>query len=176
VSAYSADDPAVDQVRISVLVEVPPQDAFRIFTEDIDLWWRRGLRYRVGGGRAGTIHLEAGVGGRLYESITAGGDTELKETGRVTTWDPPRRLCFTWRAVNFAPEESTEVDVAFEPSRTGTRVTVTHRGWNRIRADHPVRHGEPAETFVRTMGIWWGELMGGLREWASAPAHHGPDS
>jgi hypothetical protein len=40
----AADDPAVDQVRVSVLVEVPPADAFRIFVEDIDLWWRRGSR------------------------------------------------------------------------------------------------------------------------------------
>jgi uncharacterized protein YndB with AHSA1/START domain len=161
---FAADDPAVDQVRVSVLVEVAPDEAFRIFTEDIDLWWRRGLRYRVAGGRAGTIHLEAGVGGRLYESMIAGGDAELKETGLVTAWEPPRRFVFEWRAVNFAPGESTEVQVEFEASRSGTRVTVTHRGWNRIRADHPVRHGADAEGFVRTMGLWWGELMGGLRE------------
>lgn len=163
---YAADDPAVDQVRVSVLVEVPPEEAFRIFTEEIDLWWRRGLRYRVAAGRAGTIHLEAGVGGRLYESVTAGGDTELKQTGRVIVWEPPQRFVLEWRAVNFAPAESTEVEVVFEPSRTGTRVTVTHRGWNRIRADHPVRHGLDAEGFLRMMGSWWGELMGGLREFA----------
>jgi uncharacterized protein YndB with AHSA1/START domain len=161
---FAEDDPAVDQVRVSVLVEVAPDEAFRIFTEDIDRWWRRGLRYRVAGGRAGTIHLEPGVGGRLYESMAAGGDTELKETGRITAWEPPRRFVFEWRAVNFAPGESTEVEVAFEASRAGTRVTVTHRGWNRIRADHPVRHGADAEGFVRSMGLWWGELMGGLRE------------
>jgi activator of Hsp90 ATPase-like protein len=166
---FAADDPAVDQVRVSVLVEVAPDEAFRIFTEDIDLWWRRGLRYRVAGGRAGTIHLEAGVGGRLYESIVAGGDAELKETGSVTAWDPPRRFSFEWRAVNFAPGETTQVVVEFEASRSGTRVTVTHRGWNRIRADHPVRHGADAEQFVRSMGLWWGELMGGLREFVSKP-------
>jgi uncharacterized protein YndB with AHSA1/START domain len=159
-----ADDPAVDQVRVSVLVEVAPEEAFRIFTEEIDLWWRRGLRYRVAAGRAGTIHLEPGVGGRLYESLAAGGDTELKETGRITVWEPPQRFCFDWRAVNFAPGESTEVEVRFEPTRSGTQVTVTHRGWNRIRADHPVRHGLNAEGFLRMMGLWWAELMGGLRE------------
>jgi hypothetical protein len=161
---FAADDPAVDQVRVSVLVEVAPDEAFRIFTEDIDLWWRRGLRYRVARGHEGTIHLEPGVGGRLYESMQAGGDAQLKETGRVTVWEPPRRFVFEWRAVNFAPGESTEVEVEFEASRSGTRVTVTHRGWNRIRADHPVRHGHDAEEFVRMMGLWWGELMGGLRE------------
>lgn len=166
---YAADDPAVDQARVSVLVEVPPDEAFRVFTEDIDLWWRRSLRYRVAAGRAGSIHLEAGVGGRLYESFEAGGDTRLEETGRVTAWEPPRRLVFEWRAVNFAPGESTEVEVLFEPARAGTRVTVTHRGWNRIRADHPVRHRMPPEAFLRMMGLWWGELMGGLIELVAAP-------
>jgi uncharacterized protein YndB with AHSA1/START domain len=165
--SYAADDPAVDQVRVSVLVEVAPDEAFRVFTEEIDLWWRRGLRYRVAGGRAGTIHLEPRVGGRLYESMAAGGDTELKETGRITLWEPPRRFCFDWRAINFAPGETTRVEVEFEPSRTGTRVTVTHRGWNQIRADHPARHQLDAEDFLRMMGTWWGELMGGLREFVA---------
>lgn len=164
---FAADDPAVDQVRVSVLVEVTPEEAFRIFTEEMDSWWRRGSRYRVAGGRAGTIHLEPGVGGRLYESMTAGGDAELKPTGHITVWEPPRRFCFDWRAVNFAPGEATQVEVEFEASRSGTRVTVTHRGWNRIRADHPVRHGLDAEGFSRMMGLWWGELMGGLREFVT---------
>jgi len=168
-SPPSADDPMYDQTRVSVLVEVPPDLAFQIFTEDIDRWWRRGLAYRTAHGRAGAIHLEPGVGGRLYESLGAGGDTELKITGRVTVWDPPRRLAFEWRAINFDARDTTHVDVEFEPTRSGTRVTVTHRGWNAIRADHPVRHGQDADTFVRRMALWWGDLMGSLREYAARP-------
>lgn len=166
--SFAPDDPAVDHARVAVLVEVSPAEAFRVFTEDIDLWWRRGLPYRVAAGRAGSIHLEPGVGGRLYESMIAGGDTESKQTGRVTAWDPPHRLCFEWHAVNFSPDERTEVEVTFEPTRSGTRVTVTHRGWSRIRGDHPVRHGLDAEGFVRSMGLWWGELMGAMREFVVA--------
>jgi uncharacterized protein YndB with AHSA1/START domain len=159
-----ADDVRYDQTRVTVLVEVPPELAFQIFTEDIDRWWRRGLRYRIARGRDGTIHLEPGIGGRLYESFRAGGDTELRQTGTVTAWEPPRRLAFDWRAVNFAPGESTQVEVAFEPTRSGTRVTVTHSGWSRMRADHPVRHGLDPEAFLRSMGLWWGDLLGSLRE------------
>jgi uncharacterized protein YndB with AHSA1/START domain len=163
----SADDPLYDQARVSVLVEVPPESAFQIFTEDIDRWWRRGMRYRVARGRDGVIHLEPGIGGRLYESLQAGGDTALKETGRVTAWDPPHRLAFEWRAVNFEPGELTFVEVQFDPTRSGTRVTVTHRGWSRIRPDHPVRHGLDEDAFVRNMGRWWGDLMASLREVAA---------
>lgn len=156
-----------DQARVSVLVEVEPAAAFRIFTEEIDQWWRRGLKYRVAGARRGTIHLEAGLGGRLFESFESGAGTQVVQTGQVTAWEPPARLVFEWRATNFAPMESTEVEVLFAPSASGTLVTVTHRGWSRIRGDHPARHGLEVAAFIRAMGLWWGELMSSLRERAA---------
>ena len=80
------------------------------------------------------------------------------------SWSLSRRLVFEWRAVNFAPAEKTEVEVRFEQGPSGTLVTVTHRGWSRIRADHPARHGLEVTPFIRMMGLWWGDLMGSLRE------------
>jgi uncharacterized protein YndB with AHSA1/START domain len=149
-----------DAARVTVLVEVEPAEAFRVFTEEIDLWWRRGLRYRVGG-RGGVIALEPRAGGRLFESLA---DGTVLETGRVTAWEPPARLVLSWRAVNFTPADaSTEVEVEFAPSPSGTLVTVTHRGWSRIRSDHPVRHGLDGAPFLRMFGLWWGDLMTSLR-------------
>jgi uncharacterized protein YndB with AHSA1/START domain len=152
-----------DQTTVSVLVKVEPADAFRIFTEEIDLWWRRGLRYRIGKRRS-VVHLEAKLGGRLFESFETAAGEKVKETGKVTSFDPPKRMVLEWRAVNFAPEERTEVEVCFEPSPSGTLVTVRHRGWSKIRPDHPVRHGEEVRAFLRSMGLWWGDLMTSLRE------------
>jgi uncharacterized protein YndB with AHSA1/START domain len=88
------------------------------------------------------------------------------ETGRVCVWEPPARLAFEWRAVNFSPSETTRVEVTFERTSTGTRVTVTHEGWSKIRADHPVRHGHDVAGFLRMMGLWWGKLLTSLREHA----------
>ena len=153
-----------DQARVSVLVAVSPDVAFRVFTEEIDQWWRRGLKYRVTGARRGFIHIEAGVGGRLFESFESGAETRVVETGRVTVWEPPSRLVFEWRSVTFAPAETTEVEVTFEPSPSGSLVTVTHRGWSRIRPDHPVRHGLQVAAFIRMMGLWWGDLLSSMRE------------
>jgi uncharacterized protein YndB with AHSA1/START domain len=153
-----------DRARVSVHVAVPPGVAFTAFTAEIDQWWRRGLQYRVAGNARGIIHLEPGVGGRLFESIESDAGTRVVENGRVTLWEPPARLAFEWRAVNFAPSESTEVEVLFEPQGEGTLVTVTHRGWSKLRADHPVRHGLDVPAFVRMMGLWWGALMTSLRE------------
>lgn len=155
---------AGDRARASVLVRVPPSVAFRAFSEDIDEWWRRGLKYRVAGKRRGVIHIEGGVGGRLYESFETPNGPQVYATGRITAWDPPARMAFEWRAPNFAEGEKTLVEVTFEESASGTLVTVTHSGWSAIRPDHPARHGEETAAFLRTMGLWWGELMTSFRE------------
>lgn len=166
-------EPAIagDQVRVSVQVALEPAAAFRLFTEEIDRWWRRGLKYRIagarhGGARRGFIRLEAGVGGRLFESFETPEGTHVVETGRVTLWEPPTRLAFAWRAVNFAPTETTEVEVRFEPRAGGT--FLTYRGWSRIRPDHPARHGLATAAFIRMLGLWWSDLLTALRE-AAAP-------
>ncbi|HEX2171420.1 MAG TPA: SRPBCC domain-containing protein [Dehalococcoidia bacterium] len=166
-SAHDQPPPG-DQARVSVLVAVEPDAAFRIFTEEIDQWWRRGLKYRLAGTNRGIIRIEPGIGGRLIESFETGSVTTVVETGRVTVWEPPSRLVFDWRAANFAPAEKTEVEVVFEPSPSGTLVTVTHRGWSAIRPDHPARHGLEVAAFLRLMGLWWSDLMSSLRGHAVA--------
>ena len=162
--------PPGDQARVSILVAVPPDVAFRVFTEEIDQWWRKGLRYRIGGKRRSILRLEPRAGGRLFESFETASGTRVHETGRVIAWEPPRRLVFEWRAANFAPSEKTEVEVSFDPSASGTLVTLTHRGWSRIRPDHPARHAKEVPEFVRMIGLWWGDLMTSLREHAEARA------
>ena len=158
---------AGDRARASVLVRVPVDVAFRVFTDEIDQWWRRGLRYRVSGKGRGILHLEGGVGGRLFESIESKSGTRVIETGRVTAWDPPRRLALEWRNVNFSADEKTHVEVLFEPSESGTLVTVTHSGWAAIRPDHPARHGLDVGPFLGMIGRWWGDLLTSMREYAA---------
>jgi len=153
-----------DSARISVTVAVPPPLAFSIFTDEIDRWWRRGIKFRHAGRRSGFLRIEPGVGGRLFESIDTDGGPQVFEVGRVRVWEPPSRLNFTWRNANYAVHEQTEVDVEFAPSASGTLVTVTHRGLSALRADHPARHGKQGAEFSRMTGLWWGEQMSSLRE------------
>jgi hypothetical protein len=164
--------PAGDRARVSVLVAVPREVAFRVFTEEIDQWWRHGLKYRVSGRGRGILRLEPGVGGRLFEEIESKAGARVVETGRVTEWDPPARFVLEWRNVNFSETEKTYVDVTFDPSPSGTLVTVTHSGWSAIRADHPVRHGLDVTAFIRQNGMWWGEVLTSFREHAKAAASH----
>lgn len=155
-----------DQAEASVSVAVDPAATFDLFTRETDLWWRRGLRFRAGGRTPGALHFERRVGGRLFEVTSEAGPC-LVELGRITVWEPPSRLVFEWRNVNFAPEEKTEVEVSFEAIHGGTRVTVIHRGWASLRRDHPARHGKDTASFIRMIGLWWGELLSALREHAA---------
>ena len=122
------------------------------------------MRFRNAGPRRGIVCLEPGLGGRLFESIEGEGTTHVVELGRVEAWDPPRRLAFSWRASNFAPHESTRVEVEFAEQRSGTLVTLTHSGFAALRDDHPVRHGLLGSAFCSQMGRWWGDQMASLRE------------
>lgn len=155
--------PAADRAVVTVSVDVPPDVAFDVFTRETDLWWGRGRRYRVGGTSPGVLSFEPRAGGRLFEQYESASGPRAHDIGTVLVWEPPTRLVFEWRAANFAPAERTEVEVRFEPTRRGTRVTVEHRGWAAIRPDHPARHGQEPARFLAELGGWWGDLMSALR-------------
>lgn len=167
----SAELPAAgDSATATVFVKVPPEAAFEVFTAEVDLWWKQGPRFRVGGRQPGQLNFEPRVGGRLLETVQAPSGPRTFEMGRVTAWSPPRLLEFEWRAVNFKPGEKTFVSVKFEPSRGGTLVSVRHSGWSALREGHPARHGLAGADFSRMIGMWWGDLLTALREHAAARA------
>jgi Activator of Hsp90 ATPase homolog 1-like protein len=153
-----------DVAKISVFVRVSPEDAFEVFTREIDAWWRQGPKYRIAGKRRGTLFIEAGLGGRLFETFEQSTGSKTIEIGRVTVWEPPSRLALEWRGVNFKPHEKTFVEVSFEASNDGTLVTVHHWGLSALPDDHPARHGLIGADFSRMIGMWWGALMTSLRE------------
>ncbi|MEJ1965906.1 MAG: SRPBCC domain-containing protein [Gammaproteobacteria bacterium] len=162
-NAPGTQPPSGDQVRVTIAVAVPPEVAFEIFTSEIDRWWRKGPKYRDPEMSGGFIRLEPGIGGRLFESVGSDGDERVFEVGRVSVWEPPSRLAFSWRNRTFVPSETTEVEVTFASTSGGTLVTVLHRGWTNLRPDHPARQGMPVAAFLRSAGLWWAEQMTSMR-------------
>jgi hypothetical protein len=171
-----------DCIRVSTRVAVDTAAAFRLFTDEVDAWWRRGPRFRWNPARDGVVRFEgpdggeAREGGRFVEVYDeASGDAF--EVGRIQVWDPPKRLVFTFRARAFAPGESTEVEVRFEPASAtdgaATDVTVEHRGWDTLREDHPARHALDASAFTNMMGVWWADLLTSARQRAAARGEKG---
>lgn len=158
-----------DSVTVSTLVAVDPATAFSIFTGEIGVWWRPKVRRLFRKDRDGTMNFEPGAGGRLLE-VYPGQPDQPFEVGRVLAWEPPGRLVFEWRQHGFAPHEVTQVEVRFEAERGGTRVTLEHRGWDSLPADHPARHGYTGGAFTSMIGLRWADLLTALRSHAARPA------
>jgi uncharacterized protein YndB with AHSA1/START domain len=151
---------SADSAKVMAFVAVDPLAAFEVFTQETDLWWRKGPKYRFAGTKRGVLTFEPGKGGRLVEKFEEGGEFEA---GKILAWEPGVRLVFEWHISNFAPGERTEVEVRFEKHNNGTRVTLEHRGWDALRADHPARHGLEGNAFVSMIGLWWGDQLTMMR-------------
>ncbi|HYF47841.1 MAG TPA: SRPBCC domain-containing protein [Planctomycetota bacterium] len=149
-----------DCARATIFVRVDPLVAFKVFTEQTDAWWRHGPKYRFGGANRGVLRFECGRSGRIFEKFEDGSEFEV---GKVVVWDPGVRLLFVWRIPNFAPGESTEVEILFNATKGGTNIVVEHRGWNSLRDDHPARHGLAGEALNTSIAFWWAELLKSLR-------------
>ncbi len=113
-----------EPIQQSIHVDCPLEDAFRLFTEGFGKWWP--LSPGSGpGGSAETCEIEPWVGGRVLERSGSGVE---REWGWVTAWDPPGNLEFTWNPGGPKDERQT-VSVEFQKEADGTKVTLTHRGW-----------------------------------------------
>jgi uncharacterized protein YndB with AHSA1/START domain len=108
----------------AISVAVPPERAFKVFTERIGAWWPLEM-HGVFGDKAKTCVMEPRVGGRVYEVSVDGEEASWAE---VTAYEPPERIVWSWRPNRDRPAP-TEVEITFTPEGGGTRVELMHRGW-----------------------------------------------
>jgi uncharacterized protein YndB with AHSA1/START domain len=139
-----------------VTVELPPEDAFRIFTDEIGLWWRRNTPYWNDAERGLSLRIEPWVGGRFIEVYDLDTGSGL-EVGRVTMWEPGRRLAMTWAQVSWPEGVATDLQVTFQPIDEGTLVRVMHGGFERVPEAERCRHG---------YSTGWQEVVGWFAEHA----------
>jgi hypothetical protein len=139
-------------VHREVLVDAGPDQAFEAFTARIGVWWPLGTHSVYGAG--GSVAFSDG---ELVERSAAG---ETSVWGKVTRWEPPRSVAFTWHPGRSA-DRATEVTVTFAAVGEQTLVTLEHRGWE-AHAD-PARAREEYET-------GWPGVLEAYRAEASRPA------
>jgi uncharacterized protein YndB with AHSA1/START domain len=140
-------------VRREVTVHAPPERAFAVFAERFDAWWPRG--HHIGQAEMAEAIIEPRAGGRWYERGTDGSECDW---GEVLAYDPPHRLTLSWHlngewAYDPDPAHASEVEVTFTPTGDGTRVELTHRGFER----HGASAGALRDGVSREGG--WGGLL-----------------
>jgi uncharacterized protein YndB with AHSA1/START domain len=114
----------VEPVHKTLHVRCSRERAFEVFTREIGSWWPVG-RYSIGEGTVEEVIFEEHADGRVYERNTDGAE---KDWGRVLAWDPPSSFTMAW-SPGSDPEKPTRLEVRFEADGDGTRVDLTHSGW-----------------------------------------------
>ena len=148
------------KVFISLRVPVDPTRAFEAFTGEISSWWRPDRLFKITPRGDGELAFEPGAGGRLVTHLD---DGETFEIGRISVWEPGKRLVFGWRHASFSEEQSTEVEVRFEPVGAETRVSIEHRAWDTLPRRHVARHGFPEQVTLQRVADWWRASLSELR-------------
>lgn len=117
-------------IELEVTVAAPVEDAFRVFTGEIGTWWPVDV-HSIGEEKVTAVLMEGGAGGRLYEVWDNG---EQRDWADVLEWDEPHRIVLAWHP-NPDRSTSTEIEIRFTSEGDGTRVSLEHRGWDRLGAE-----------------------------------------
>jgi uncharacterized protein YndB with AHSA1/START domain len=151
------------KVFVALRVKASPERAFAVFVEEIGAWWRPNRLFQTTPRPPGRLAFEGGEGGRLVETLAGG---KVFEIGRILAWAPPERLVFSWRQASFPPDLATEVEVRFEAVGEETRVSIEHRGFDRVPADSAARHGFPDPALLARLAEFWQAQLASLRDLA----------
>lgn len=144
------------KVFVALRVKVAPERAFAAFVEEIGAWWRPNGLFQTTPRAPGVLSFEPEEGGRLIETLENG---KVFEIGRITAWEPPSRLVFSWRQATFPPDLHTQVEVRFEAVGEETRVSVEHRGFDQVPQGSAARHGFPNQALLMRLAEWWKVLL-----------------
>lgn len=110
----------------TVSVRAAPAKAFELFADDFARWWPL-ARVHTGPDPVDCA-IEPRVGGRVFERAADGRETPW---GTVLAYDPPHHLAFSW-IVRLEAEQEQLVEIRFTAEDRGTRVELTHSGWEKL--------------------------------------------
>jgi uncharacterized protein YndB with AHSA1/START domain len=129
----------------SVVVRTPPPRAFEMFASELARWWPL-AQFHTGPDPVDCA-IEPRVGGRVFERAKDGRETMW---GTVTAYQPPAHLAFSW-IVGLSADQARQIDVRFIPEDGGTRVELTHSGWETL--------GDAAAALRERYDQGWGTLV-----------------
>lgn len=117
-------------VKLEVTLPLSPERAFDTFVQQMDVWWpRRGVfpySFAPEGTRPLRIRFEPRLGGRYYETFLDGSEYVI---GRISHYQPPERLGYTWRDPSWRGE--TRIALTFSAAGDGARVIYEQDGFEK---------------------------------------------
>ena len=128
-----------------VTVRAAPERAFAFFVRDFSRWWP--LAQTHTGPDPMDCAIEPRVGGRVFERAADGRETPW---GTVLAYQPPHRIAFSW-VVQLSAEQAQLVDIRFTPEADGTRIELTHSGWEKL--------GDAAASLRERYDRGWGTVF-----------------
>lgn len=138
-----------ESIKCCVTVNTSAKEAFIAFTEKFSTWWPSA--YTLSKETLQNIGFEPKEGGACYEIGLHGFRCDW---GRVTVWEPPHQLRFTWQvSPKSTPEPNpalaSEVRVSFtETAPSVTRVDIEHHNIE--------RHGEGSAQYREELASEYG--------------------
>jgi uncharacterized protein YndB with AHSA1/START domain len=119
-----------DRIEKTIELKAPVDRVWRALTDakEFGTWFRVALD---------TPFVE---GERAHGHVTYEGYEHLRFEVKVVAMDRPRRFAFTWHpyavdpAVDYASESPTTVEFLLEQTQTGTRLTMTEKGFEGLPA------------------------------------------
>ncbi len=106
-------------IRKTLHVDAPLEQAFDTFTRGWHAWWPMAT-HSIGNGQG---QIDWRVGGLATELV----DGTVHEWGDIVEYDPPHGFLMRWRVTPAHPP--TELRLRFAADGDGTRVELTHAGW-----------------------------------------------
>jgi uncharacterized protein YndB with AHSA1/START domain len=152
----------IEPVRKSFEVELPPLEAFQLFTSDMAAWWP--ATHHIAATPFVEIVIEPRVGGGWYE-VDRDGNT--CQWGSILAWEPPHKVVFAWGLQGdwkFSPDlsKSSEVEVRFVPmGDSATLIEFEHR--------HFERH-ENSDKIAASVNAGWDVVLGRFKSVVEARA------
>lgn len=137
----------VEPIVVSIELAAAPEQAFAAFTSGLAEWWPAATHSLSRQARS-RCSLDAMPGGAVEELAP---DGTRYRWGTVEAIEPGRRLRFSWHPGRDAGSAQW-IEVLFEAGATGSRVTLTHGGWEAL--------GEIAPILRREYAAGWPEVLG----------------
>jgi hypothetical protein len=126
----------LDPIVLEYDLRCGPEEAFEAYANRIGEWWHPD--YTASSKTFEGVTIEPRVGGRVIERHRGGQEIDW---GRVTVWEPGRRLVHTFSLAQPADRPS-EIAVVFTPVGGKCKVRFEHGGWNQGNAGNRAKFRE----------------------------------